>query len=80
MSLSTIPPLFEANEVMEQWKGRSSCVCKMQSRAKKTNLLERGESIHDEGISLDVVAVKQDLVDVEAMGGDLGFSVVKTKQ
>jgi riboflavin synthase alpha subunit len=52
----------------------------MQSRAKKTNLLERGESIHDEGISLDVVAVKQDLVDVEAMGGDLGFSVVKTKQ
>jgi hypothetical protein len=28
----------------------------------------------------DVVAVKQDLVDVEAMGGDLEFSVVKTKQ
>ena len=52
----------------------------MQSRAKKTNLLERGESIHDEGINLDVVAIKQDLVDVEAMGGDLGFSVVKTKQ
>jgi riboflavin synthase alpha subunit len=49
-------------------------------QSQKTNLLERGESIHDEGISLYVVAVKQDLVDVEAMGGDLGFSVVKTKQ